>query len=57
VLAIALNGTLVATTRAWPGGLRWMAMLPPDRLRAGPNDIAVFLVDSARPDVLLRPRQ
>ena len=57
VLAIALNGTLVATTRAWPESLRWMAMLPPDRLRPGPNDIEVFVVDSSRPDRLRRPRQ
>jgi hypothetical protein len=57
VLAIALNGKLVATTRAWPGSLRWMAMLPPDDLRAGPNAVEVFLVDSAQPGGLLRPRQ
>ena len=57
VLAVALNGRIVATTRAWPGGFRWMAMLPPDALRAGPNKIDVFVVDPSRPGVLLRPRQ
>jgi len=57
VLAVALNGKIVATTRAWPGGVRWMVMLPPDALRAGPNDIEVFVVDAARPDAILRPRQ
>ena len=56
VLAVALNGTVVATTRAWPGTLRWMAMLPPDALRAGKNDVEVFVVDASR-NALLRPRQ
>jgi hypothetical protein len=56
VLAVALNGRIVATTRAWPGGPRWMAMLPPDAFRAGPNHVEVFLVDSSRPGRLLRPR-
>jgi hypothetical protein len=56
VLAIALNGKIAATTRAWPGSLRWMAMLPSEELRAGPNDIEVFVVDSSRPGRLLRPR-
>jgi hypothetical protein len=57
VLAVALNGTIVATTRAWPGTLRWMAMLPPDALRAGENDVDVFVVDPSSQDRLLRPRQ
>jgi hypothetical protein len=57
VLAVALNGTIVATTRAWPNGVQWMAMLPPDALRAGQNDVDVFLVDPERHDRLLRPRQ
>jgi hypothetical protein len=57
VLAVALNGKIVATTRAWPGSLRWMEMLPPDDLRAGPNDLDVFVVDPSRPGALLRPRQ
>jgi hypothetical protein len=55
VLAVALNGTIVATTRAWPGTLRWMAMLPPDALRAGDNDIEIFIVEPS--GGLLRPRQ
>ncbi len=57
VLAVALNGKIVATTRAWPGSLRWMVMLPPDDLRAGPNDLDVFVVDPSRPETILRPRQ
>jgi hypothetical protein len=57
VLAVALNGRIVATTRAWPGSLRWMAMLPPDAFRAGENDVEVFVVDPSREDRLLRPRE
>ncbi len=57
LLAVALNGRIVATTRAWPGGLRWAAMLPPDRFRSGANDIDVFVVDPARPSEIRRPRQ
>jgi hypothetical protein len=53
LLAIGLNGTIVATTRAWPDSLRWMAMLPPGQLRSGRNDIDVFVVDPAQPDSLL----
>jgi hypothetical protein len=55
VLAVALNGTVVATTRAWPRSPRWMAMLPPDGLRAGKNDVEVFVVEAS--GGLLRPRQ
>jgi hypothetical protein len=55
VLAVALNGTIVATTRAWPGSVRWMVMLPPDGLRAGRNDVEVFVVEPS--GALLRPRQ
>jgi hypothetical protein len=57
VVAVAMNGRVVATTRAWPGTPRWMAMLPPDAFRAGANDVEAFLVDPKRPDQLLRPRQ
>jgi hypothetical protein len=57
VLAVALNGTIVATTRAWPSSVRWMAMLPPDALRAGQNDVEVFIVDPERQGRILRPRQ
>jgi hypothetical protein len=55
VLAVALNGTVVATTRAWPRSQRWMAMLPPDGLRSGKNDVEVFVVEPS--GGLLRPRQ
>ena len=56
VLAVALNGEVVATTRVWPGSLRWMAMLRPDRFKAGANDVEVFVVDQSRSH-LRRPRQ
>ena len=52
-----MNGRVVATTRARPGTAQWMVMLPPDALRAGANDVEVFLVDPQRPEQLLRPRQ
>ncbi len=55
VLAVALNGTIVATTRAWPRSQRWVVMLPPDRLRAGKNEVEVFVVEPS--GGLLRPRQ
>ena len=53
-LAVALNGTIVATTRTWRGQAGWSAMLPPDQLRDGENDVAVFLADAAAPDRLMR---
>jgi hypothetical protein len=55
VLGVALNGAIVATTRAWPDSLRWMAMLPPDALRAGENDVEMFVVDPVRQNRILRP--
>ncbi|OFW17187.1 MAG: hypothetical protein A3F69_05575 [Acidobacteria bacterium RIFCSPLOWO2_12_FULL_66_10] len=51
-LAIALNGTIVATTRTWSESGEWMALVPPDRLRNGRNDLRVFFVDPARPTSL-----
>ncbi len=51
-LTIALNGTIVATTRTWSESGEWMAWVPPDRLRNGRNDLRVFFVDPARPTSL-----
>jgi hypothetical protein len=53
-LAVALNGEIVATTRTWSTKADWRALLPPDRLRNGQNDLEVFLVDPARPLQLVR---
>jgi hypothetical protein len=44
-LAVALNGTIVATTQTWTGQAGWLAMVPQDALRQGTNDLEVFLVD------------
>ncbi len=55
-LALALNGEIVATTRTWPDTADWMALMPPDHLRKGHNDVEVFVVDPARPDRLIRTR-
>ncbi len=48
-VALAVNGELVATTRTWHATRRWMAMIPPDRLRNGRNDVQAFVVDPAQP--------
>lgn len=53
-LAVALNGDIVATTRTWSDKADWRALLPPDRLREGRNDLEVFIVDPARPQRLVR---
>lgn len=55
-LAIALNGTIVATTRTWSETGLWMALFPPDRLRNGRNDLSVFSVDPSRPTTLTSAR-
>jgi Sulfatase len=43
VLALAVNGRVVATTRVFPPG-QYVAMLRPDSLRMGSNDVAVVQV-------------
>jgi hypothetical protein len=53
-MAVALNGEIVATTRTWSDKADWRALLPPDRLRNGRNDLEVFIVDPARPQRLVR---
>jgi hypothetical protein len=51
VLAVAVNGTVLATSRVVTSGSRdegtWSAMVRPDRLRAGANDIAVYEVEAS----------
>ena len=47
VIAVSLNGEVVAVTRPDTDG-RFVAMLPPDRLRSGRNDVRLLLApDSA----------
>ena len=53
-VAVALNGKVVATTRAWPGRVYWMAMLPPAALKAGANRVDLLVVDPANNSRLLR---
>jgi hypothetical protein len=53
-LALSLNGEIVATTRTWSDTAEWRALLPPDRLRNGRNDLDVFIVDPSRPQRLWR---
>jgi hypothetical protein len=50
-LAIAVNGVVRTTTRAWTfrGQRRYSAMLPPDAFRDGANHAAVFAVRPGRP--------
>ncbi len=51
VLAVAVNGTVAAVTRAEPGGggqREFSAMIPPRLLRDGRNDVAVLLVGPGR---------
>ena len=52
-VAVVLNGTVVATTRAWPGRVHWMAMLPPAALKAGTNRVDLLVVDPANNSRLL----
>jgi hypothetical protein len=43
VVALAVNGRVVATTRVFPPG-QYVAVVPPESLRAGANDVAVLQV-------------
>jgi hypothetical protein len=59
VIAVAVNGTVQATTRTYtfrgrgaPGS--WSVVLPPDSFHAGENDIDVFVVRSDATPVLHR---
>ena len=53
-LAIALNGTIVATTRAAAPAGRWTAMIPPAALENGRNELEVFVIEPGKPDRLKR---
>jgi 4-amino-4-deoxy-L-arabinose transferase-like glycosyltransferase len=55
-LAVALNGEIVATTRAFSRDAVWMALLPRGRLQGGRNDVEVFVVDPGQPLALVRTR-
>ena len=55
-VAVVLNGTVVATTRAWPGRAYWMAMLPPAALKAGANHVDLLVVDPSDNNRLLKHR-
>jgi hypothetical protein len=55
-VAIALNGQIVATTQTAPGQAGWSAIVPPSRLKNGPNRLEAFLLRSERPDALYRTR-
>lgn len=52
VLAIGLNGTVAAVTQADPaaagGAYAFRALLPPDALRNGSNDVGVYVVQGGR---------
>jgi hypothetical protein len=54
---VSINGRIVASTRAYPGSTRWIAMVPPDALQAGKNRVDVLLVEPAQPAHVVRPRQ
>ena len=45
-LAIAVNGTIRITTRVLPDG-SWSALVPPQALQNGMNDVQMFIVSSA----------
>jgi hypothetical protein len=49
-LALAVNGRVVATTRVFPHGDegQYVALVPPDSLRAGANDVAVLAIEGDR---------
>lgn len=55
VLAISVGGRIVAVTRTFVRGgrMRFHAMVPPEALRKGQNDLDVFLVEGARGDLVL----
>jgi hypothetical protein len=55
-VAVAINGTIAATSQTRPGSGQWFALVPPSALRPGPNAVSVYLLDPAHPDWLLAPR-
>lgn len=58
VVAVALNGEIVAVTRSYvtdDGGTAFYALLPPDALVDGRNDVALLLVEGTGTGRMLRP--
>ncbi len=56
--ALSVNGTIEATMSSRPDGpntVRFRCTIPESTLRAGPNDIRVWVVDPNNPQRLLRP--
>jgi Sulfatase len=56
VIAIALNGRIVATTQTAPGRAEFSAIMPPSRLTDGPNRLEAFLLRADRRDQLFGVR-
>ena len=54
-VAVAVNGIVVATTQSYLEQGEWVlaSMIPEDALKAGTNDLQVFIVDEARGGVVL----
>jgi hypothetical protein len=46
-LAVAVNGRVAVTTRVFPPG-QFVALVPPESLRPGANDVAVLEIDGDR---------
>jgi hypothetical protein len=56
VIAVALNGRIVTCTQTVPGQAAFSAILPPARLKDGPNRLEAFLVRADRPHQLFGSR-
>ena len=56
-LAVSVNGVIAATTLSYRESGEWAfgSMLPEEALIAGDNDIAIFVVDGAGDQLVLRP--
>ncbi len=55
-LAVALNGRVAATTYAYDGdyGTEFAAMVPPELLKEGDNELEVLVIEGEGGDVELR---
>jgi hypothetical protein len=51
-IAVAVNGRIVATAQGFPAvgakRLQWSAMIPPQSLRRGRNDVELFRTEADR---------
>jgi hypothetical protein len=55
-LAVAVNGRILATTLANRSRRsRWSALIPPDSLQRGRNDVRIFVVEGDADRTVLRP--